>query len=111
MPNPNISVNSIGVGSGSMFSSRFEIGRAQEIVLTFPVIDSAAAFLRGSWDGTTFYRMHAPHPNSGTYQMFPAAGSMALVVHPVLLPMKYGQVEFTVSQAALRTITVISRVW
>ena len=110
MSHPNHTVQSVGIAIGGLLSSAFAIGpHMRDIAIGFPTIESCAAFLRGSVDGTTFWRMHT-NVSSGPFQAFPGPGSCALVVTPVLGPMRYGMVELLASQSAARTLTVISKI-
>ena len=109
MSTPNFTTQFPSVGSGQMVSSAFEIGRAVQIGLIVPTIDSAQMFLAGGLSLTgPFWRLG--NVNSVQVGIPIAAGSASLMLGTALLASKYGRIEFSVSQSAVRSLTVLTRV-
>lgn len=105
MPAHNVSTQFISIGSGQMITSAFEVGRARDMAVVWPTVDAANAFVLGGLSATgPFTRMG----NQNSAALLVGTGSFS-AVFTGLVPMPYGKFEFTVSQAAVRSMTVISR--
>ncbi len=90
----------VNVGSGQLISSAFAVGRATDMAVIFPTVTSAAAwFLGGQTLAGDFFRVSS---------LSPAAGSNALIVTG-FQAFDFGKLEFTASQAAVRSLTILTR--
>ncbi len=101
------SIQYVNVGSGQLLSSAFAIGRAHSIAVIFPTLDAGNVLLQGGISQVgSFFRMATI--SSGPVQF--VAASAAVVIDPLLMPMPFARFEFLVSQSAVRSLTVISRI-
>lgn len=93
-------VQVVNVGSGQLLTSAFAIGRARDMGLITPTLDSTNAFFQvGLAQGGPFFRINSLALGTGS--------AAALLSGFNAFP--WGRLEMTVSQAAVRSIQVISR--
>lgn len=90
----------VNIGSGQLLSSAFALGRARDVAVIFPTLDSTAAFVQGGLSqGGAFFRVQSLNPGTG---------SNAAVIDG-LNAFPWGKIEMTASQSAVRSLTILTR--
>lgn len=100
---------SFQISSGQTASGQFSIGAADRMVAVAPGLTSCQLFLEGAiQSGGPFVRMIKTDGTS-SYIWAAAAGSAALAIDPLILPLPYGRLVASVAQAGNRVFNLVTR--